>query len=305
MPNELKIENDDLKYDIDLNNFEKVTLHNKHEYIKFINKKDNSVIMIDITNINMPLTDYMKSLQDSSISYKTNDAKKNASGLINQQQKQNTNLTFDSVENVNLNNINDSEKRKIVSMFVQNKDRFMPKIKYVNTIEGIALNELGQVVEFFYDDFTKKYEPRYANTIAVKSEEKLVNNTFQGSYDGIDFEATMDYLEIDNKEIPIGNETISLKEIEAYDGNEEELKSAPMSEDKKAFILRLLDVYRKRKLQNNEKLVNDPPKVLIKKIPKKNENGGFANQSLMIFLSGFTVGVLLAIILYFIIKMFV
>ena len=302
---DIKLNHQEDKYDIDLNNFEKITLHNKHEYIKVINKKDNSIVMLDITNINMPLIVYMKLLQDSSISYKTNDAIYNANGIIEQQQKAKVDLKFESVENINLNKIDDSEKRKIVTMFVQNKDRFTPKIKYVNSSEGIALNENEKVVEIFFNNYTNKYESRYAATEVVKSEEKMTNATFNGNFDGIDFEATMDYLEIDNKSITLGSETITLEEIEKYDKDETSLKNSNMSEYKKAFIFRLLNIYRVRKLKNNEKTINNPPKIKILKNNNQKDKAAFASNTLIAFLSGFSSSIIIFLLIYTIIRLFI
>lgn len=310
MEENLEITKDDKKdkFEIDLNYFEKVTLHNNKEYVKFINKKDGSVIMLDITHINMPIKEYLESLQRGSISYKTNDASYNAYGIIQLQEKSMIDLKFYDIEMVDLNRIDNPDNRKIVQMFIENKNRFMPRIMYVNPALGIALNEEGRVVEIFYNHQTEKYESRFADTIAIKSEEKVVNNNLEGSFDGIDFEATMDYLEIDNKEIPLGHESINIHEIEQYDNNEEELKNAPMSEYKKGFIIRLLVVYRKRKQLNKQNELINQPKVL--QLTKKTKPGqttqqaAFVSNNLTLFIGGFTTGIIFAIILFFVIKMF-
>lgn len=289
------------KTEIDLNNFEKITLHNKHEYVKVLNKKNNSIIMLDVTDINMPLIDYMKALQNDSYSYKTNDAVYNADGLIEQQEKSMIALKFESIENVNLNRIDDPEKRKIISTFINYKDCFNPKIKYINSYEGIAINENNRVIEMFFNEFTNQYETKYADTEVIRSEEKTATETFNGSFDGIDFEATLDYLEIDNKSLPLGNETITLKELEEYDNNENSLNNSHISEYKKAFIIRLLSVYRERKLVNNEKLQNDPPKVRILNINKNNPNNinraAFISKNLIMFLSGFASALIIVLII--------
>ena len=308
MEENLEITKDDKKdkFEIDLNNFEKVILHNNKEYVKFINKKDGSVIMLDITHINMPIKDYLEFLQNGSINYKTNDASYNAYGIIKSQEKSMIDLKFEDIEMVDLNRIDNPDNRKIVQMFKENKNRFIPKIKYVNPSLGIALNEEGRVLEIFYNSQTEKYESRYADTVAIKSEEKVVNNNLEGNFDGIDFEATMDYLEIDNKEIPLGHESINIKEIEQYDNNEGALKDAPMSEYKKGFITRLLAVYRKRKQLNQQKELTDKPKVLQKIKPKEQptQQAAFVSNNLTLFIGGFTTGIIFAIILYFAIKTF-
>lgn len=294
------------KYEIDLNNFEKVTLHNKHEYVKLINKVEDSIIMLDITKINMPLVDYMKLLQDNSLSYKTDNAIFNATGIIEGQKKSKTSLEFISVDKVNLDNVDDLEKRKIISMFIKNKDLFNPKIRYINTKEAIALDENYRVVEIFLNQFTNKYEPRYANTEVIKSEEKVATETFQGNFDGIDFEATLDYLEIDNKVFNLGSETITLEEIEKYDKDEASLNNSSISLYKKSFIIKLLEVYRKRKSINEKRLSNNPLKIKV----LQNKNHGiinkaaFVNHNLIVFISGVNVGIAITLLIYFLMRLF-
>ena len=295
------------KYDIDLNNFEQVTLHNKRVYVKLYNKKDQSIIMLDISNINMPLKDYMKSLQNDLISYKTDNATNNAIGIIENQKQNRIALQFDQIENVNVNLIKDAEKAKIVKMFIKNKDQFIPKIKYINTKEAIAINEDGRVVEIFYNVSTNQYDTKYAESVAMQSEEKISENIVTTNLDGIDFEATLDYLEIENKEISLGNETINIEEIKKYDENESELQKSQISNNKKLFIQKLLEVYRKRKQNHKEETKDNPPKILqLTNQPKQSENkqAAFVSNNLTLFIGGFTSGIIFALILYYVIKIF-
>ena len=156
--NKMTIINGNLPVDkpkVDLSNIEEVILPNGQHFIKYVDSKTNEILILKYDNSNLSYTELFDSIQMSSFSYQTNDARQNARGIFHMQQRnvmqQMLLIPFNQLDGYkrNLNGMN-WEQSKALNYFDHNRDNFEQvygiKLKYLNPEYCFAIAEDDRVI---------------------------------------------------------------------------------------------------------------------------------------------------------------
>lgn len=318
-------------YSIDLSSVEEVFLDNER-YIKYIDEKNKIPVML---KTDKPVKEVIEKLQEKSVNFKSLDANYNTMGLLNLEEKYTKHklniIPIDKVNEYSTNNLT-KEQINIINLFVRNKDRFNPKLKYINLEKQIALDENNNVITCDIDNEKKRIDFKKANKIEHKKEEfsnnqmnnnqnmfnlnqnknELVfnnndNNSLNSSNDSIniDIDSLIDNVVYKNIPVEIDGEIIDKSTFDKYYNYRELL--ATMSPNKRDIWMKIIAKYEKKiEEQNKQDNLNNPPKTLVKTDNKNNNsnNAGFATDMLTTFVSGFAVGLIISLLLFVLIRVF-
>lgn len=307
-------------YNIDLSSVEEVFLNNEKKnnerYIKYYDEKNKMPVML---KTDKPVKEVIEKLQDKSINFKSNDANHNTMGLLNLEEKYTKHkLEIIPIDELNEYSFNDlsSDQVNIINLFVKNKDRFNPKLKYINLEKQIALDEKNNVITCIVDKEKNRIDFRQANKVVHKHEEfsnnqmnnsqvnnnpmsnsqnmfnnlnesknefsfnniDNANNNFESSNDSInvDIDSLIDNVVYKNIPVEVDGEMIDKSILDKYYNYQELL--ATMSPNKRDVWKKIIAKYEKKiEEQNKQDRLNNPPKVLVKTENKNIKNNNGNN----------------------------
>lgn len=290
---------------VDLSNIEEVILPNGQRFIKYVNPKDNSTMMLRYDNTNLSFIELFESIQMMSSSYQTQDASFNAEGIFQSQQRNVMQpvllITFDQLEKSErrLNTLN-FEQRKALNYFIQYRKSFEEvygiKIKYLYPEECFAVDEKGMVISCNYVPGKDQPDIRVANVVKSVEDEKNMIGNVCGYFDDAYFASAIEYIEQFNQPMEVDGVIIDTNTLEEIRNNPDIVDSMQPSR-KRSVMERLAIILKNKKV--------DPPKVKVHiKMDEKNQkNAAFVSKIMMASLAGFTVGIFVAILIFYIIKL--
>lgn len=126
------------KPNIDLSSVEEVLLPDGHRYVKYVDDKGIPT-MLEI-NDDKKANEVIEGIQ----------VKTNGFDMLDDKKYSRENIILVPIDKIGeyqyaFNNMT-SEQKTIISLFIKNKDRFNPKLKYINADESIAIDENNKVI---------------------------------------------------------------------------------------------------------------------------------------------------------------
>lgn len=304
--NNLEIKKEEIRElpKIDLSTITEVKLPNGHVYVKYNIVTSDIPVMLRIDISNMSIKKIIEGIQNNSDSYNSMNSLDNTYNILGVQRKYiRDEAKIIPIKLIDINMLNglDTISIKIVSYYLKNMDNFIPKLKYINFQELLAINEEGRVITCSYDAQNDKVIPRFADVVQYNKKEGQINEKIEGSFENFDFEATLDRIENSNEEVEINGEKINIQTLDNYDNYPELIERKTMNDNARNILRELLAKYRLRKMKKEEQAkLNNPPKIRTLKINHK----AFVSNSIITFLSGFTAGIILALVLFILIRLF-
>ena len=294
---------------VDLGTVTEVRLPNGHVYVKYNTLNSDIPILLRVDGSNKSVKDIIEGIQQSSNDYNSKIAINNTYDILSVEKKYvREEIKLVPVEFINNNEmftgLNDYSK-KIISYYLNNKNKFQPKLKYINFKELIAINEDGNVITCYYDSQTDKYFPKFADTVKYSNTVEQVKDNSEGGIVSIDYDDVLDRIENNNEEIEVFGEKINVETLENYDSYPELIDRKTMSDHTRDIIRNLILKYRLRKnMREQQSKQIDPPKIKSYKINPGDNRAAFANQILIAFLSGFATAIIISLIIFMIMRLF-
>ena len=289
---------------VDLSKIEEVKLDNGKTYIKYVDTNTNKPVMLDITDSNKSAQEIIESIQSGSFNFNSNNAIHNTEGILNLENKWTKhNLKIIPVEDIkNYSDEISTEKMPIIDLFQKNKDNFNPPIKYIDIEAGIALDTNNNVIMCKLNKEKNGFDVKYAETTKyeVKKEEQQINTP--PTTPGINTDEIVNKL-IENQPIIINGKPIDAEFLINY--RDQIHRFIP--EDQIEIWNEIFKKYDNIKQNQQEQIKDNPPKIYqLKAQPKQPETkqAAFVSNNLTLFIGGFTSGILFALILYYVIKIF-
>ena len=295
---------------VDLRSVEEVFLPDGKKYIKFLDLKENRTVMFR-NNSDKSVEEQIEKLQGNLLNSDIKNVLDNTNGILDSEKK----YDRDGIILVPINQIDkyqymlnglSQEQKRVVSIFIKNKDRFNHPILYINFEDGIALDETNRVICCWFNKDTNQYDVRYADVVKYETEEKYDLNNIDATIDDIDYDVILETLEVENSKIEVGGYYIDKDSLEQYYNYPEIFERKNLQPKEKLIWEKILNAYKlKKNMKENE---NNSQK--IKKMEIRNQKfsnnkvSGFANNMLMASLSGFTIGLLFSIIFLLVKKFF-
>ena len=286
---------------IDLSSVSEVRLPSGHVYILYYDIKEQKPVMLRNNNTSKSAKEQIETLQNNSQNYQSDDALYNTNGLL-EMEKQYTReevilVPVDQIDKYQyLLSTKSAEESKTISILIKNKDRFNPKLKYINFEECLAIDENNNVIVCYYNNITNQYDVRYADMVKYeKNEDEKAAST---NIDDIDYDNIINTIEISNQPVEVAGCMIDLNTLEQYNNYPEVFEKTQMQPEQRTLWQRLLEAYRRRK-----QLQNGSTKPNMKTLSPNYKKAGFTNQFLAVSLAGFTIGIMVAV-LFIVIKKF-
>lgn len=303
--NDIKAQDNISMPKLHLSNVEQVVLPNGKQYIKYFDNRQNKPIMLKTSGLTESEREQIKNLQNNSRDNNSQDTIYNATELMELRRKYvreeailvpvdqlgKYQYLFDSI---------DLESRKIVSIFVKNKDRFNPPIKYINFDDCLALDAMNRVIVCQYNKSNGQYNVRYADVVKHDKKEKAVSNSQEITVNSIDYSAIIDSIEKYGSAIEVAGYMIDPQVVYQFYEYPELLARKEMEPKERYIWTKILEAYKAKEISKSN--VNEKPKVLVKK--DNNKKAGFASQLLTASLAGFGVGIVFAIMIAIIRNLF-
>ena len=294
----------DEKPKVDLSNIEEVILPNGLHFIKYVDPKTNEMLMLKYDNSNLSYTELFDNIQMRYSSYQTSDARQNAQGIFQMQQRsvmqQMLLIPFNQLGKYKnyLNGMN-LEQSKALNYFIQNRNNFEHvygiKIKYLNPEYCFAIDEDGKVISCNYVPGKDEPDVRVASVIKSVEDEKMVTDNVCGYYEDAYFEAAIEYIEQFNQPMEVDGVVIDANALEEIRNNPGMVTN--MEDGKRRKIMeRLVAIFQRQKVNPNK------VKVYVK--PNDYKNAAFASKVMIASLAGFTIGIFVSLLLFCIIKIF-
>lgn len=294
----------DEKPKVDLSNIEEVILPNGLHFIKYVDPKTNEMLMLKYDNSNLSYTELFDNIQMRYSSYQTSDARQNAQGIFQMQQRsvmqQMLLIPFNQLGKYKnyLNGMN-LEQSKALNYFIQNRNNFEQvygiKIKYLNPEYCFAIDEDGKVISCNYVPGKDEPDVRVASVIKSVEDEKMVTDNVCGYYEDAYFEAAIEYIEQFNQPMEVDGVVIDANALEEIRNNPGMVTN--MEDGKRRKIMeRLVAIFQRQKANPNK------VKVYVK--PNDYKNAAFASKVMIASLAGFTIGIFVSLLLFCIIKIF-
>lgn len=296
--NGVKTENNKDISKLDLSTIEQIILPNGNGYIKYFDNLQNRPVMLKTANSTIPVKEQIEKLQSHSHNLNSQNTMYNTKKLAEIERKYTREeiilVPVDQLDKYQyLINDVDPQSMKLVSIFVKNKDRFNPPIKYINFDDCIALDEMNRAIVCQYNETTGQYDVRYADVIKHEKEEKVVYNDIEATVSNSDYSAIVDTIEITNRPVEVSGYMIDLQTLQQFYDYPELFERKEMKQNERYIWTKILEVYKIKKNLKDD--INDKHKVFVKK--KDNKKAGFANHLLTASLAGFTVGIVFAILI--------
>lgn len=294
----------DEKPKVDLSNIEEVILPNGLHFIKYVDPKTNEMLMLKYDNSNLSYTELFDNIQMRYSSYQTSDARQNAQGIFQMQQRsvmqQMLLIPFNQLGKYKnyLNGMN-LEQSKALNYFIQNRNNFEQvygiKIKYLNPEYCFAIDEDGKVISCNYVPGKDEPDVRVASVIKSVEDEKMVTDNVCGYYEDAYFEAAIEYIEQFNQPMEVDGVVIDANALEEIRNNPGMVTN--MGDGKRRKIMeRLAAIFQRQKANPNK------VKVYVK--PNDYKNAAFASKVMIASLASFTIGIFVSLLLFCIIKIF-
>ena len=237
-------------------------------------------------------------------SYQTSDARQNAQGIFQMQQRsvmqQMLLIPFNQLGKYKnyLNGMN-LEQSKALNYFIQNRNNFEQvygiKIKYLNPEYCFAIDEDGKVISCNYVPGKDEPDVRVASVIKSVEDEKMVTDNVCGYYEDAYFEAAIEYIEQFNQPMEVDGVVIDANALEEIRNNPGMVTN--MGDGKRRKIMeRLAAIFQRQKANPNK------VKVYVK--PNDYKNAAFASKVMIASLASFTIGIFVSLLLFCIIKIF-
>ena len=280
------------KPNIDLSSVEEVLLPDGHRYVKYVDDKGIPT-MLEI-NDDKKANEVIEGIQ----------VKTNGFDMLDDKKYSRENIILVPIDKIGeyqyaFNNMT-SEQKTIISLFIKNKDRFNPKLKYINADESIAIDENNKVITAVINKTTNRIDVNYAEVIKHDVNKIEEQNEVVESIEDINFSAIIDMMEANNIPYDIAGYQVDMDSLRQYDRYPETFEQQQMSSRERVIWSKLLDAFRRRQ-QKNDTLEN-PPKVKVK-ATTSNNNMGYTNQLLTVSLATFAIGVIFGILI-FVLKIF-
>ena len=285
---------------IDLSSVSEVRLPNGNVYIVYYDNKEQKPVMLKNNDPSKSAKEQIAQLQNHSQNYQSYDASYNTNGILEMEKKYTREevilVPVDQIDKYQyLLSTKSDEEKKTISILIKNKDRFNPKLKYVNFEECIAVDENSNVIVCYYNKNTNQYDVRYADTVRYeKNEDEKVSGL---DVDSINYDDIINTIETSNQPVEVSGYMIDLNILEQYNNYPEVFEKTEMQQVQRTIWIRLLEAFRRR----NQLRVDSNTKIKVLSPDKK--KAGFTNQLLTVSLAGFTIGIIVAI-LFVVIKKF-
>lgn len=315
-------------YGISLDSIEHIRLRSGEEYYKFYDAKTNRDIILSQNDKDKNLSEEFEDVQNNISGAHGEDALQNGEDIFKYQRMHTNNevhmYTVQELENnpTLLGNL-DGEQLKALSTILKNKDKL--KISYINPMTGLALDEEHKVITAELDKNKEKYEIMYPQeygyedqvdsvdkdnpevqndlgsaeslTINDNQEQTVVEQFYSNK---LDDDMTEDVDDPENQEEvnpeEKDEEIIDPDRVRMYYEYPELFdKDTTLTPEEKMKYMKAVEKH--NETVENERVKNDPPKVLIKKKPKLTTiNGGYADVLLLALATGYFGGIITMVV---------
>lgn len=285
-------------FGIDISKINHKYLNNNKEIFYFYDLKLGKEVVLENKKEGKSLVEQLKEMQLEKETYQTTNNETNTYRMLNNQRNnmELDLLTINEIKNhqQQLSNMNKEDYNKL-NYLINNYNNL--NIKYINLENLFYIDENNILKEVIYDKNLDRYIIEEPASAYNKEENIDTNDTISENYNSLQ----SDYENKPNIELEKNIE------IESYDELPQQIKDKvkiyyeypelleKLDKDKQEIWKHYIDLYQE-KLDQEQELTNNKPKVKVKQEKVEEKKAGFISAFLLFILTGFTGGILATIL---------